>query len=138
MKFKAGIYYVGDLCYVLSDRWDEFCSLTIAGNDVLDGTFVMKDGTVFYTHCTMYGDGTYHDQNGRAYGVDAGLIGVVSIDDIDEDSIDTIEGGVVTLFEKDFECSYKDGVFYIGDITIDTGETCDADFNDEEYEEEEY
>jgi len=136
MKFKAGTYYVGDLCYVLSDRWDEFCDLTIAKDGVLDGTFVMKDGTLFYTHCTMYSDGTYSDQLGREYSVDAGLIGVVAIDDIDEDP-NAIDGGNVITFDKAFECSYKDGVFYIGDITIDTGDTY-AEECDEEYEEEEY
>lgn len=26
---KAGTYYVGDLCYVLHEDWDEVCSLII-------------------------------------------------------------------------------------------------------------
>ena len=46
---KAGTYYIGDLCYVMHDRWDEFCSITCSEHNVLDGEFNLKDGTRFAT-----------------------------------------------------------------------------------------
>ena len=40
MTMPAGRYYIGDLCYVMSDEeWDEFCSLTIKDNKCFDGEF---------------------------------------------------------------------------------------------------
>ena len=122
MRFGPGKYYVGDLCYVLSERWDEFCSLTISHREVLDGGFIMKDGTRFWTHCTMYGDGSYDDTKGRRYDVDAGLIGVVSFDQIDEEP-ECIRGGQVIEFKDSFEPYYVNGVFYIGPVTINTGDS---------------
>ena len=36
MTMPAGKYYIGDLCYVMSDKeWEEFCSLTIKDNKCL-------------------------------------------------------------------------------------------------------
>ena len=80
---KAGTYYVGDLCYVLHERWDEVCELIIEGNRCLDGEFNLKDGTRFAIYGTAYGDGNYFDQNGKSYDVDAGSIGCVLLDNID-------------------------------------------------------
>jgi hypothetical protein len=131
MRFEPGKYYVGDLCYVLGDRWDEFCSLTIAGSEVLSGGFVMKDGTRFWTHTTMYGDGSYSDNLGNCYGVDAGLIGVVSFDQIDKNP-NCLSGGQVFDFTKGFEPYYNDGVFYINSIQIDTGESIYYDEQEDE------
>lgn len=39
MTMPAGRYYIGDLCYVMHDEWDEFC-------DHLDypGERKLKDG----------------------------------------------------------------------------------------------
>ena len=31
--FPAGKYYVGDLCYVMHDEWDEVCGLFFKGRD---------------------------------------------------------------------------------------------------------
>lgn len=137
MKFEAGKYYVGDLCYVLGDRWDEFCELTITGREVLSGGFVMKDGTRFWTHCTMYGDGSYRDGQGRKYAVDAGIIGVVAFDQIDKDP-SCIGGGQVIEFKTGFEPYFVNGVFNIGNISIDTSGSDDYDDEYEEDDEEEY
>ena len=80
---KAGTYYVGDLCYVMHGEWDEFCNLTIVGQKVLDGEFNLADGRRFATFTTQWGDGTYQDQQGREYSVDAGLIGCIALENID-------------------------------------------------------
>ena len=137
MRFDAGTYYVGDLCYVLGDRWDEFLELTIKtsseGVECIDGGFVMKDGTRFWTHGTMYGDGSYRDTEGRRYAVDAGLIGVVSIDQIDKKP-SWLEGGQVIKFDRGFEPYYKEGRFNFGYLTIDTSGSAEPMYDEDEDE----
>jgi hypothetical protein len=127
---KAGKYYVGDLCYVLHDRWDEFCALTIVGNRVLDGEFNLADGTRFATFTTQWGDGTYQDQQGREYGVDAGLIGCIAVEDIDPAELANIKDGHVVEFVRDFTTFSAGGVISFGTVSIDT------DAVEEELEEE--
>lgn len=136
----AGRYYVGDLCYVMHPQWDEFCDITIAGNNVEDGEFQLKNGVRFATFCTMYGDGSYEDQFGSSYPVDAGLIGCIRVEDIADETADLNLGNVVE-FEEDFEVSSENGVIYFGHIAINTGdeeEEDDEDYygydDDEEYE----
>lgn len=133
MRFEPGKYYVGDLCYVFNERWNEFCELTIKGNECLDGGFVMEDGTRFWTHGTMYGDGTYRDIEGRKYWVDAGLIGVVSIEQIDDP--ENTDGGHVIQFDQAFEPYYVNGCFKIGSVIINTaGYEDDEEDNEDEDE----
>ena len=129
---KAGTYYIGDLCYVMHDRWDEFCSLTCSGNRVLDGEFNLADGTRFATFTTMYGDGTYKDELGNEYPVDAGRIGCVRVEDIAPEELANIVNGRVVEFVRDFTTFSSGGVISIGTVSIDT------DYAEEELEEEEY
>jgi hypothetical protein len=78
-----GIYYIGDLCYVMDDaEWLEVCDLTIQGSRVIDGEFQLKDGRRFAMYGTAYGDGTYYDQYGHSYSVDSGSIGCIRMADI--------------------------------------------------------
>lgn len=122
MSMPAGKYWVGDLCYVLGDRWDEFCDITCDNHDVLDGEFTLSDGTRFASYCTRHGDGQYSDQFGNQYGVDAGLIGCVLVDDIHEDEDNCLHGGHVYEFAYDFETrSTASGTIRIGEIKIKTG-----------------
>jgi hypothetical protein len=130
---KAGKYYIGDLCYVMHDRWDEFCALTCNGHRVLDGEFNLKDGTRFATYTTMYGDGNYFDEEGKSYDVDAGLIGCVALEDINfDDPSNFIAGGRIVEFVKDFTTFSSGGVISIGTVCIDT----DPEYVEEELEEE--
>ena len=57
MSMRPGKYYVGDLCYVMDDEWDDVCSLIIQGNECVDGEFTLPDGRRFASYGTMYGDG---------------------------------------------------------------------------------
>ena len=129
---KAGTYYIGDLCYVMHDRWDEFCLLTINGHRVLDGEFNLSDGTRFATFTTRWGDGTYKDELGNEYSVDAGLIGCIRVDDISPEELPNIKDGRVVEFVKDFTTFSSGGVISIGTVSIDT------DYEEELEEEEEY
>ena len=118
---KAGKYYVGDLCYVMHDEWDEFCSLTINGHNVLSGEFNLKDGRRFATFTTRWGDGNYFDQDGKSYDVDAGLIGCIALDDIDQTHPSNfISGGRIVEFVNDFSTFSAGGVITIGNVVIDT------------------
>lgn len=132
----AGEYYVGDLCYVMTDKeWDEICSITIKGNKCLDGEFTMNDGRRFATYGTAWGDGEYRDQSGNRYAVDAGLIGCIKVEDIRAEKYQDIERlGKIHKFENDFT-TYGgrndvqwDGTIKIGHICIET----DPDFEDED------
>jgi hypothetical protein len=117
---KAGTYYIGDLCYVMHDRWDEFCALTCVENRVLDGEFNLRDGTRFATFTTKWGDGTYRDQAGRTYGVDAGLIGCINVKDIAPSELENLTDGHLVEFINDFSTSSAGGVITIGNVVIDT------------------
>lgn len=121
-KMPAGTYYVGDLCYVMHDRWDEFCSTTITLNECRDGKFTYPDGVATCHFGTYYGDGVYEDQHGNSYPVDAGLIGIIKVSDIKDESFNQTDCdlGNIIEFDSDFECYDDDGVLYFGHIRIDT------------------
>lgn len=126
-QMPAGEYYVGDLCYVLGDRWDQVCDLIISGNECLEGKFVLPDGTEFCIYNTKYGDGCYEDQYGNTYDVDAGSIGCVLVSAIKGE----LPHSDYYLLEehKDFVVGRKDGTITIGPLDIDT------DPREEEYDE---
>lgn len=132
----AGVYYVGDLCYVMSDdEWDEFCSLTIKGNDCIDGEFNMKDGRRFATYGTKFGDGEYLDQFRNIYSVDAGLIGCIRFEDIKAVKYENYNNlGKIIEFKNDFvtsgDCGQDwDGVITIGELRIATDPVEEYDYN---------
>lgn len=126
-----GEYYVGDLCYVLHDEWEEVCQLLFAGRDdhgCNQGEFNLKDGRRFAIYSTKYGDGNYFDQNGRSYDVDAGSIGCVLMQDIDLEHPDNfIAGGQQVTFDQEFYTGEQDGKIMIGFISIDTDPVYDEE-----------
>lgn len=122
-KLKKGKYYVGDPCYIFGESWSE----------VLDDTYYFNNDEivkVFGKDCiagrTAYGDGTYTDNFGREYNVDAGLIGVLPVSLISKDKrytlkqIEKHKGIHIIEFKEDFEVSISGGVFEFGAITINT------------------
>jgi len=131
VKFKAGTYYVGDLCYVINDQnWEVLGEKTHWFQD--DDKFEFKGREVFVSS-TAYGDGLFRDYQDREYSVDAGLIGVIPFDIIDDNK--TGSGGQIIVFENDFSASCSDkGIFKIGDITIDTSNDEDEDWDESESE----
>lgn len=124
---QAGTYYVGDLCYVLHDEWDEVCDLTIKDNKCIDGEFTLKDGRRFAMYHTAWGDGMYKDNHGKKYSVDAGLIGCILLSDVDQLNSDNyIHCGQVMEFPHDFSTQGGhgdrdwDGVIRFGSVRIET------------------
>ena len=134
---QAGKYFIGDLCYVMTDdEWKEFCDLTLKGNNVIDGEFQFKDGRKFASYSTKYGDGTYYDQHGYSYSVDAGLIGCILVSDIKAEKYDNLlDLGAIEEFGTDFVTgggrNFTDweGTIQFGHIAIETA----SQYEDEEY-----
>lgn len=131
---RAGKYYVGDLCYVMHDEWDEVCNLFFQGrNDhgCNEGEFNLKDGRRFVSYNTAWGDGEYEDQDGRRYGVDAGLIGCIRVEDIDlTNSSNFVNGGQVIDFPYDFDCYYDHGTIVIGHVRVETDPQYEEEYED--------
>lgn len=139
---RAGTYYVGDLCYVMKDKWDDVIEKMYPNgqDESCEGELMASDGTKFAYYKTAWGDGSYYDQNGNRYSVDAGLIGCVRWEDIvdqeeAEDIVKRRHGQKIT-FDYDFYVSYEPhgGLISIGNVTIETDPDED-DYYDEEDEE---
>lgn len=127
MKFKAGKYYIGDLCYVVKEHSD-WMKLLEDTNYFQNENQSYKGYSIF-AESTAHGDGVYYDQDGREYGVDAGIIGIMPVEVIESDG----KGGNIIEFKEDFEVETIElGVFKFGNIVINT-----AGWNDENEESEE-
>jgi len=133
----SGTYYVGDLCYVLHDEWNEIMKLIFPpSGECLDGEFNLSDGRRFAIYSTLYGDGSFNSNTGHEFGVDAGSIGCIKIDDIDRTHrSNDVTLGTIFEFHEPFETSGGrnhrnwDGIIHIGHVEIYTG------YDDEEDEE---
>ena len=107
---RPGTYFCGDLCYVMHPQWKEVCNLMFACDDnrVLHGEFNLANGVRFAVQSTAYGDGTYYDDEGREYPVDAGLIGCIRVEDV-YDPEWYLEGVNQVEFEYPFTVEYELG-----------------------------
>ncbi len=119
--FSAGTYYIGDPCYVVANN--KWYKLLIKTNYLGDGEFIYRKQQCFSAG-TAWGDGKYDDNYGREYFVDAGLIGIMTITALDKNKEG--KGGQIITFEKDFDVQAARGIFYFGNITINTRD-CDDD-----------
>ena len=122
----AGKYYIGDLCYVMTDKeWEEVCELTApkmgTWGKSTQGEFELADGRKFTCYDTKWGDGTYYDEIGHSYSVDAGLIGCILVSDIKANKYDNLlDLGAIIEFDEDFATSEHEGKIQFGYIVIDT------------------
>ena len=136
IKSERG-FYVGDICYQLKDEF--YDGLWINDYDGADGIDEIA-GYRIGVGGTAYGDGDYQGSDGKRYGVDAGVIGVVPYElckDTDEEEIGKL-GRFVKAKDCEFEAEdgyftfkFDDGTY----ITIDTRDEED-DEDEEEYEDE--
>ena len=138
----AGIYYVGDLCYVVDDdEWKEYCSRSFPFDDDNEvvGIFQASSGASYAQFGTMYGDGTYLDNYGNKYPVDSGSIGCVPISEIWTalDNPETIKLGNIVTFTEPLKVSYNSetGVISIGNIDIMKGVEEEEEDEEEDYDE---
>jgi len=146
----AGTYYVGDLCYLLTDKTDKVYDDLVLGFDN-DGKAVdIKAGrrkvfSAFYAN-TAHGDGQYSDNIGNKYSVDAGILGVVQLLSADliaqAKKLDADGHAKVILFPEDFRVDRdEDGTFTFGHLTIvtdgsDQEEEDDDSWDDDRWDEE--
>ena len=128
MTLPAGTYWLGDLCYVLHDEWDEVCKMYFdseLSTGKIGGEFTLGDGRKFAMYSTRFGDGSYTDQSGHVYGVDSGTLGCVQISSEESEGL-----GRVVNFRNDFDTGYTDrdeSVIKFGHIQIDTGDFAEED-----------
>jgi len=130
----AGKYYIGDLCYVMTDEeWEQLCTLTAprmgTWGKSTQGEFELADGRKFACYDTKWGDGVYHDEIGHSYSVDAGLIGCILVSDIKANKYDNLlDLGAIVEFDEPFVTSEHTGLIQFGYIVIETNPT----YEDEE------
>ena len=122
----AGKYYIGDLCYVMHDEWEEAVSLMfphVPGQPErkVDGEFSLRDGRRFANFGTRWGDGTYMSNMQTRHLVDSGSIGCILVEDIQDKTYDNIETlGAVVEFDQPFEVSEDSGLLCFGAVEIET------------------
>ena len=135
MTMPAGRYYIGDLCYVMHDEWDECCDLFFPPGETgrgINGEFTLKDGRRFANFGTAYGDGTYRSSIGTNHCVDSGSIGCIRVEDIRDNTYDQNriqQLGAIVEFDQPFEAFEDTGMIVFGHVKIET--------NDEPWEDDE-
>ena len=130
--FPAGEYYIGDLCYVMHDDCDEVVDLMFPSeHSEVEGEITLSDGRKFFYGSTAYGDGSYSDNRGGEYPVDAGIIGIIATKDISESDKESVDCGAVYTFDEPFEVTAHAGLFTFDNIVINTAYD---DYYDEEDE----
>ena len=141
MTMPAGKYYVGDLCYVMHDAWDECVGLFFPPGSPgrgVEGEFTLKDGRRFASFGTAYGDGTYGSNMRTSHSVDSGSIGCIRIEDIrDEEYSKELlqELGAFIDFDHPFEVFANAGLLKFGHVEIETSGDSDWDNEEEEFAE---
>ena len=115
-SLPAGTYYIGDICYVLSDSMYE----NIFGGTGYESGLYSSDIGNFLVSGTACGDGIYTGTDGHEYMVDAGVIGIVSAGLCDKET----DLGRIYTFSSEVSVKMKDGVFSFNSegtsLTIDT------------------
>ena len=139
-ELEPGRYVIGDPCYSVPDHhWDSllkscgYFEHNTLGHYDTDPSLEKGHRRVYVIALsTRYGDGLYADNQGHKYGVDAGLIGIIHADDLDEIYTDLSR---VVEFDKPFRVyESESGVLHFGHITIDTsGDSLDEDDSDVDY-----
>lgn len=130
MIFKKGVYYVGDLCYVVEDWLELLEQSSYFNSRTTRHWFGCYKGQPAFAGSTRYGDGLYFDSEGRQYPVDSGSIGIVPVEVLGADA--DFSGGQVVTFSEDFEVSWQDGDFVFGHVSLPTGDNHDDEYCDED------
>jgi hypothetical protein len=135
LTLPAGKYYIGDPCYVISDRdaWIEFiesCGYFEASCEA----YIGEDK--FWASETAYGDGGYWCSRGKELSVDSGLIGIVPFSVVEkycENIEDLNDLGLAVEFNNEIGVTFDpeaDVTHIFGDVYVYA--------DNDEYENEEY
>lgn len=107
-----GSYYIGDLCYALSDDLYDTVFGRLGGYDA--GMYAKKDSTdFFFLNHTDHGDGMYAGSDCKDFAVDAGIIGICPVSLLTKDG----DGGHVYTFTEPVRCLFRDGSFLFRSAT---------------------
>jgi hypothetical protein len=124
-----GSYVIGDPCYAVPDK--DWIPLLETCNYFESPIGYVKDGMQKFpvlAFGTKWGDGCYRGTDGNEYGVDAGLLGLVPVELLED-----LSGHEVVNFSKDTLCiDDGSGKLKFGHITIDT-DPADEEDEDENY-----
>ena len=83
---------------------------------IKDPTFKRKK---VFVHETKHGDGVFTDQHDEImFPVDSGIIGAVPLNIYHNKN--KRRSNKIFNFKSSFNCEYKNGIFYIGDLIINT------------------
>lgn len=122
-KVPAGIYWIGDPCYMIKGKdWD-----LLVNNDKNNGSIGgIIDGHIIVALTTVLGDGEYSDSRGFKYKVDSGYIGIIPIDYLHMVSDDSQsfmrKDGRVIEFARTTDVYVTDrGIMHFGKAVIETG-----------------
>ena len=136
-SFKINVkngFYIGDLCYALDKKiYDEVWG----GNNYEDGQYTDPETKAEFAMVgTAYGDGEYESsEEGLAFPVDAGIIGVADLAICDGDTslgkvVPDYSGTVLIRYDNGtITVSWKSGKYYAL-IDIYTGD--EEDYDEEE------
>ena len=105
--------YIGDPCYVINrEDWSDFLDEYIIARKVGFKHFKFKGFTVGVTR-TAHGDGSYTGTDGFSYSVDAGLLGVVPLELVEDKEKAERLGRVIEGSSVKSGLMYKDKKVYI-------------------------
>lgn len=132
VMFGAGEYYIGDICYVIDDVGDawEKIGMQIGWGGMESFAdwreIFYHNGQDGWMSSTAWGDGSYYDNFGRMYWVDSGSLGILPLSACDLGGF----GGNIVKFDKPFEVFCDDGIFFFGNIIINTKGDEEDDYNE--------
>ena len=128
IAFDPGTYWIGDLCYVISeDTWQNKICPAFENEGSVDTVLVAIPNGIAFLGNTEYGDGTYNGSNGFKYSVDSGTIGIVHKAAMKEELDSSVLSGTFITRDKHFNADIHEGHFKFDDIIIETDDddTCD-------------
>ena len=137
-SFKINVkngFYIGDLCYALNEKvYDEVWG----GNNYEEGQYTDPETKAEFAMVgTTYGDGEYESsEEGLAFSVDAGIIGVADLAICDGD---TSLGKVVLDYSGIVSIDYDNGTITVSWGDLDNHNEIDiyTSYDEEEYDEDE-
>ena len=118
VRVPAGEYYLGDPCYFFAhEDWSKVLDTCDCFERPIGKAPGGQDVLGFGT---AYGDGTFVGEDGFEYGVDAGMIGLVSVDGITRDREEVERLCNKARFNAPTLCTNAGGLMKFGHHVIDT------------------
>lgn len=111
VKSNKGIY-IGDISYVMED--ETYSEVWGDRYGYEDGIFEVEEGVNFAVFGTIYGDGVFKDvDEDYEFCVDAGVLGVVPMELIDQEKVEDAEmlGLFLDKEVKSVEVAYNNGYY---------------------------